>query len=100
MSGFDNLDFSQLRGAGERLLISTDDWFCAPDGQKYRAAWGLCRVLGAEDILGFSPKQSTNWVMQVGTGRDSLFILGCRIHHVQLCPDRPLGSDVLCLWGK
>lgn len=97
MSSFDSLDFSQLYGAGERLLITTDDWFSAADGQKYRSAWGTCRVLRAKDILGFDPKQSTNWVMQVGTADNCLFVLGCRIHYVQLCPDRPLGTEVLCL---
>lgn len=87
------LDFRQMQGEGEYLLIETDDWFTAPNGQKYKSVWGKCKVLDAKEILGFKPSQSTNWYLQVGSDEKAMFVAGCRIHYAHVCLEQPKGND-------
>lgn len=91
------LNYEKVRGQssdGEYLLLSTSKWFYAKDGQQYKAAWGKCRVIAAVDVLGFQPKNSANWLIQVGEGEDALFLMGCQVNYVQLCQKPPLGTSV------
>jgi len=70
-------------GIGQKFLVTLDNWFYAPDGKHYRAAFGTLRaVLSAEDALGIKPNgRSTNWYMQVG----DLLIAGCQVHFAIRC---------------
>lgn len=34
------LDFDKFAKEGEYILVNTDDWFYAHDGQQYKAVWG------------------------------------------------------------
>lgn len=75
---------------GARYLVTTDNWFYAPDGEAYRAAWGRASIMKTEDTLGFSPaRPSTNWFLHVGEGSGSVIIAGCQIHYLVECPGRP-----------
>lgn len=68
--------------SGEKYLITTDDWFYAPDGNQYRAVWGSCKAVKVDDVLGFSPiRPSTNWYLMVGSTRRGVILAGCRIHY-------------------
>lgn len=88
------LNFEQIQnGNGELLLIQTDDWFIAPNGQKYSSVWGMCKILDAKELLGFRPAQSTNWYLQVGDGDKAMFIAGCRIHYAHISLTEPSGND-------
>lgn len=87
------LDFKQMQNQGEYLLIQTDDWWAAPDGQKYNAVWGLCRIIEAKELLGLKPSQSANWYLQVGENENAMFIAGCRIHYAHVCLKEPKGND-------
>lgn len=75
---------------GEKYIVTSDNWFLAPDGQEYRAAYGVCHLLKMEDVFGFTPQRpSTNWFMQVGEGDNMVMIAGCQIHYVVKCDKKP-----------
>ena len=57
------------------LLITTDGWFYAQNGQQYKGVWGKAKVCKAEDLLGFRPVRSTNWFLLVGEGEETLYEL-------------------------
>jgi hypothetical protein len=65
---------------GKNVLVTTADWFYAPNGKSYRAVWGTLKgVKTAEDTLGIRPNgKSTNWYMQIG----NMTIAGCQINYV------------------
>jgi hypothetical protein len=65
---------------GDKVLVTCDNWFYAPDGQNYRAVFGTVKaVRTAEDALGVRPNgKSTNWYAEVG----NMMIAGCQIHYV------------------
>ena len=70
-------------------LITTDNWFYAPDGQQYRAAWGNVTII-SDDVLGIKTNaRSANWFAQVGDGENSVLIAGCQIHYSVKCENRP-----------
>lgn len=77
---------------GKKVLVTTDHWFFAPDGQQYRAAWGT--VVGIETdekTLGIRTNaRSTNWYLQLGC----LVIAGCQIHYAVACETCETGSVV------
>lgn len=80
---------------GQRYLVTTDNWFKAPDGQEYRAAWGVCHVRNIADVFGFTPtRPSTNWYLEVGVEGKEIILAGCQIHYVVRCEERPV-----CLEG-
>lgn len=67
---------------GKNILITTDDWFFAPDGKQYKAVFGeLVGVFNDEETLGIKTNEkSTNWYTVVG----GLIIGGCQIHYAML----------------
>lgn len=68
---------------GDKVLVTTDNWFFAPDGETYRAVWGTVRRCAtAEATLGIRPNgRSTNWYLEVG----NMVVAGCQIHYVVRC---------------
>lgn len=64
---------------GQKALITTDDWFFAPDGNSYRAVFGTVHaVRSAEETLGIRPNgKSTNWYVEIG----NMTIAGCQVHY-------------------
>jgi len=74
---------------GKKYLVSTDNYFRAPDGENYCAAWGTCYLKKIDQVLGFTPiRPSTNWFLKVGSGDHYIIIAGCQIHYVMRseCP--------------
>lgn len=65
---------------GKNYLITTDNWFYAPDGTQRRAIWGtLKNVHNSDEVLGFKPnRNATNWYVEIG----NMVIAGCQIHYV------------------
>lgn len=92
-------DFSLLKSEGEYLLVNTDDWFFAPDGQQYKAVWGRARIFEAKEMFGFRPTGDANWYLQVGSEDcvSPIFIAGCRIHYAFVCPNPPKGKEIYIL---
>ena len=75
---------------GENYIVTTNDWFIAPDGNNYRAAWGKCKMFKIEDVFGFTPaRPSTNWYLQIGEGDGSIIVAGCQIHYAIKCKNSP-----------
>lgn len=64
---------------GEKYLITTDNWFFAPDGEQYRAVFGTVNGINKdEDTLGIKTNRgSTNWYVMIG----NMIIAGCQIHY-------------------
>lgn len=76
---------------GKRYLVTTDNWFEAPDGENYRAAWGTCFLKKIDDVFGFTPmRPSTNWFLRVGSDDKFVIIAGCQIHYVVRSEDPPI----------
>ncbi len=72
---------------GEKVLITTSNWFYAPDGKLYRAVWGTLRSVNeAGKTLGFIPNRAhANWFLQVG----ELTVMGCQVMYVLRCHEKP-----------
>ena len=66
---------------GKTYLLTTYDWFFAGDGQQYKAVWGRCELLKAEELMGFRPTHGTNWVIRLGNGDVQIIIAGCQINY-------------------
>ena len=90
------IDLNEVKN-GTELIIHTDDWIHNKDEVQYKRFWGICKIVEAKDLFGFKPTGDTNWYMQVGTGKDTMFIAGCRIHYVQVCKRKPINTNILCI---
>ncbi|QGZ16194.1 hypothetical protein Hena1_00180 [Erwinia phage Hena1] len=75
---------------GQKMLITTDNYFFAPDGKQYRAAWGVCHgVQDADSTLGLkSNRGASNWFVLLG----NLLIAGCQIHYAVACDTMSFGK--------
>lgn len=75
---------------GDKVLVSTDNWFMAPDGDQYRAAYGTVKgIRGDQETLGIRTNaRSTNWYAEVGC----LLIAGCQIHYAAKTDNCHLGD--------
>jgi hypothetical protein len=63
---------------GKRYLVTTDEWFTAPNGHSYKAVFGTVHLISTtEEELGFRPRQSANWFVSIG----NMTIAGCQIHY-------------------
>ena len=64
---------------GDKLLITTDNWFYAPDGRLYRAVFGELKAIHSDsETLGIKTNaRSTNWYVSIG----NVVIAGCQIHY-------------------
>lgn len=64
-----------------KYLITTDNWFFAPDGLQYRGVWGEVEIV-SDAILGIKTNiRSSNWYAKVGTEENHVIIAGCQIHY-------------------
>ncbi len=70
---------------GQKYLITTSNWFFAPDGENYIAAHGTVHsVVDSEAVLGLrANRNSTNWYVIIG----DLIIAGCQIHYALRCDE-------------
>ena len=68
---------------GKKILVTTDCWFVAPDGEQYNSVYGeLIGVHSDADTLGIKTNaKSTNWYAQVGR----MLVAGCQIHYAINC---------------
>ena len=78
-----------------KYLITTDNWFFAPDGQQYKAAWGEVEIL-SDDILGIKTNRiATNWFAKVGSEDSHVIVAGCQIHYSVRCEQRPDNNPLM-----
>ena len=75
---------------GERVLITTNNWFYGPDGKEYRAVFGTVKSINSDDeTLGIKTnRNATNWYVEIG----DMIIAGCQIFYVVRCASAHLGS--------
>lgn len=64
---------------GMKALITTDNWFFAPNGQQYKAVFGTVKgVYDSQITLGVKTNaKSTNWYVVIG----NMTLAGCQIHY-------------------
>ena len=75
---------------GQKYLITTDNWFIAPDGDTCRAVWGTCYSKNIREVFGFEPSRpSTNWYLEVGGNGKEMILAGCQIHYAVRCEEIP-----------
>ena len=72
-----------------KYLITTDNWFTAPDGNDYKSVWGSIEILN-DSVLGVKTNaRSTNWFAKVGSEENHLIIAGCQIHYAVKSDEKP-----------
>ena len=78
-----------------KYLITTDNWFVAPDGREYKAAWGEVEIM-EDNILGVKTnRNSVNWYAKVGSENNHIIIAGCQVNGPQLKNRLTIGSCFL-----
>lgn len=72
---------------GQKVIITTDNWFYGPDGKEYRGAYGTVVAVSSDELsLGIKTnRNATNWYVQLG----GMVIAGCQIHYVVRCDKAP-----------
>jgi len=76
-------------------LITTDNWFYAPDGKQYNAVWGNVEIV-SDAILGIKTNvRSSNWFAKVGREENFIVVAGCQIHYAVKCKIKPHDGDVI-----
>ena len=77
-----------------KFLITTDDWFYAPDGKQYKAVWGNIEVLD-DSIWGIKTnRNASNWYAKIGSEDKHVIIAGCQIHYSVKCDEKP-NTDIV-----
>lgn len=73
---------------GKKCLVTTTNWFFAPDGNQYRAIWGtLNEIHEAGKSLGFIPNRShANWFIEIG----KVVVMGCQVMYIIQCDEKPV----------
>jgi len=68
---------------GKTYLITTDNWFVAPDGKQYQAVYGTVNaILSDAETLGIKTNaRSANWYVSIGR----MLIAGCQVHYAIQC---------------
>jgi hypothetical protein len=66
-------------------LLTTEEWFYAPDGKQYRAVWGTITAIETDEMtLGIKTNRgSTNWYVIIG----NMIVAGCQINYAISCQD-------------
>ena len=72
-----------------KYLITTDNWFLAPNGNQYKSAWGEVEIV-SDSFLGIKTNiRSSNWFAKVGSEENHIIIAGCQIHYACRSEQKP-----------
>lgn len=77
-----------------KYLITTDNWFFAPDGLQYRAVWGEVEIIEDSQLGLKTNRNSTNWYAKIGEEGKEVVVAGCQIHYAVKCDKMPNTNDV------
>lgn len=80
---------------GVKYLITTSNWFFAPDGQNYKAVWGTAQLFEESIFDTEASRQGANWYVKIGSNNKHCLITGCQIHYAVRCENRP--SNAPCV---
>ena len=78
---------------GKNILITTDAWFFAPDGQQYKAVWGKCKIEIIEKGTGLNTLRSANWLVHIVEGDGKFTAAGCQVNYWIDCPNMPQKTE-------
>lgn len=90
---------------GEKMLITCDEFFCAPDGKFYRAIYGRVWIHRFDESFGFKAHGHANWMVRVCRDEDNengVTIAGCRVNYAVKMEETPalvVGNFVSTLQG-
>jgi hypothetical protein len=75
-------------------LITTDNWFFAPDGGQYKSVWGNVEIL-EDSLLGVKTnRNSSNWYAKIGSEDNHVIVAGCQIHYALKSDIKPMNEIV------
>jgi hypothetical protein len=77
-----------------KYLVTTDSWFYAPDGLKYRSVWGDIKIIEDSSLGLKTNRNSTNWYAYVGSKEKGVIVAGCQIHYAVKCDKTPNTNNV------
>lgn len=77
-----------------KMLVTTDNWFYAPDGMKYRSVWGDIKILDDSTLGVKTNRNSTNWYAFIGSEEKGMIVAGCQIHYAVKCDKKPNSGSV------
>ena len=78
-------------------LLSTSEWFFAPNGKQYSAVFGTVKGIHQDTALGIKTNRgSTNWYVEIG----NMVIAGCQLHYVVQCESCEFGDVEHNEWGN
>jgi len=72
-----------------KQLITTNNYFFAPDGQQYKAVWGSVKIVDDSVLKIKTNRQSSNWFAIVGGNGREMVIAGCQIYYSIRCEKKP-----------
>ena len=76
-----------------KYLITTDNWFFAPDGKLYCAVWGEVEIL-EDSFLGIKTnRNASNWFAKIGSEDNHVIVAGCQIHYSVRCENKPYADE-------
>jgi len=72
---------------GKKVLVTTSEWFIAPNGKSYKAIWGTLHTINeAKESVGFAINRThANWFIEIG----NMVVAGCQIFYLMACEERP-----------
>lgn len=76
-----------------KYLITTQEFFTAPDGKSYQAVWGDVEVISDSILEVQTNRNSTNWYAKVGDENMHLIVAGCQIQYAIRCEIKPYTGD-------
>jgi hypothetical protein len=67
----------------KKVLVTTQQWFYAPNGIQYRGVHGTLKAVHeVSKTLGFVPNRAhANWFIEIG----SMIIMGCQVMYIVQC---------------
>jgi len=77
-----------------KYLITTDKWFYAPNGHKYRSVWGEVKIIEDTSLNIKTNRNSSNWFAFVGNEERGMIVAGCQIHYAIRCEIKPNTKNV------
>ena len=78
-----------------KFLVTTNQWFMAPDGQMYQSVWGNVQIV-SDSILGVKTNaRSANWYAKIGPDDSFIIVAGCQIFYAVKCEQRPFDGPCL-----
>ena len=78
-----------------KYLITTFEWFTAPDGRQYKAVWGEVTILDDSRTLGVKTNaKSTNWYARVEGEKNHMIVTGCQIQYAIQTDEKPNTSSI------